>query len=95
MSVNKEVDGAAHVAGKPVKRRGTRRVVMVSEVDARRIRAGEFASVEEVLHATDKSARPLAERQAKKQARQKDEGPKFSPHDQAILNELPPHFGKL
>ncbi|WP_270975988.1 hypothetical protein [Trueperella sp.] len=111
-------DPASQV-GKPVRRRGSRRVVMVSEVDAKRIAAGEFASAEEALHATDarqpgascpRSAKTVAAeggeqserktgerapRQPKPDQQRRQATPRLSLHDQEILNEVPPHFGKF
>lgn len=53
------VDEAVRAVGKPVRRSGSRRVVMVSEVDAKRIESGEFGSAEEVLHASDRKLVPV------------------------------------
>ncbi|MDP9806173.1 hypothetical protein J2S70_000755 [Trueperella bonasi] len=62
------VDDAVRSVGKPVRRRGSRRVVMLSDVDAQRIKAGEFESAEEVLHASDRRTRQEPRQAAKKSA---------------------------
>lgn len=84
------VDEAVRAVGKPVRRSGSRRVVMLSEVDAKRIESGEFGSAEEVLHASGRKlvpARARVEPNSQKQA--------MSARDREILNEVPPHFGNL
>ncbi|QOQ38100.1 hypothetical protein [Trueperella pecoris] len=84
------IDDAVGAAGRPVRRRGSRRVVMLSEVDAKRIASGEYGSAEEVLHATDQGSPS-----AKPSGYNKPGASQLSPHDRAILNEVPPHFGKI
>ena len=100
-----DMDDAVSQEGKPVRRRGSRRVVMVSQVDAKRIAAGEFASVEEVLHASDakqpareqhpSGRKPASHKPRDPKGKAKQPAPWLSARDQEILNEVPPHFGKL
>lgn len=99
------VDDAVRSVGKPVRRRGSRRVVMLSDVDAQRIKAGEFESAEEVLHASDRRIRQEPVRKSdgeRNNSRETSDGgssftdnPVLSARDREILAEVPPHFGNL
>lgn len=85
------VDAAVRSVGKPVRRKGSRRVVMLSEVDAERIKTGEFGSAEEVLHAADRQPGDHKGSGAEPSKRTD----RMSPRDREILNDVPPHFGNL
>lgn len=99
------VDDAVRSVGKPVRRRGSRRVVMLSDVDAQRIKAGEFESAEEVLHASDRRIRQEPVRKSdgeRNNSRETSDGgssftdnPVLSARDREILADVPPHFGNL
>lgn len=82
----------------------SRRVVMLSRVDAERLERGEIATPEEALHIHDappvkprvpKSAAAVAAAAASGTVKGSTPVRKLSPHEQDILAEVPPHFGKL
>jgi hypothetical protein len=71
-----------------VARSGARRAVRLSRVDRERLERGEIATPEEALHVND----------ARESVSAPHEVPHIEPHDaeeRRILNEVPPHFGKL
>lgn len=86
------IDDAVRSVGKPVRRKGSRRVVMLSEVDAERIKSGEFESAEEVLQASDHKRRLDPKGHATPTS---GKGSGLSARDREILDDVPPHFGNL
>lgn len=74
----------------PRRRTRGKRTVYLSRLDRERLAAGEIAAPEEALHAND----PPEQRPASTGSTAAGP-PGLSGHDQDILNERPPHFGKL
>ena len=82
--------GSSKSAGKSGKR-----VVMLSRVDQERLANGEISSVEEAVHQALKNSEPRDAVVARRRKGLTKDSQGLSPHDRELLENLPPHFGKL
>ncbi|WP_216454913.1 hypothetical protein [Arcanobacterium phocae] len=67
-----------------------RRVVRLSRVDAQRLERGEIEYAEQALHISD--AGPVLSR---KSAIEPPKPVNLSPHERELIENIPPHFGKI
>ncbi|USR79241.1 hypothetical protein [Arcanobacterium pinnipediorum] len=68
----------------------SRRVVRLSRVDAQRLANGEITTPEEAVHISD--ARTILPKVEPIQVRT---GQALDAHERQLLENIPPHFGKL
>ncbi|QRV02000.1 hypothetical protein JTE88_07950 [Arcanobacterium phocisimile] len=68
-------------------------MVRLSRVDAQRLARGEFSAPEEALHVTD--AGPVMQRSKTGVVQRSAQPQALSPHERELIENLPPHFGKI
>ncbi|MGV9196640.1 hypothetical protein ACTOVL_05490 [Arcanobacterium canis] len=67
-----------------------KRVISLSRVDREKLERGEFLTPEQAVHQWDHT---VGSERARRQPAQDTQ--RFTPHEQDLLREIPPHFGKI